>query len=342
MADLFVDVSVHNGTIDWTQVAKNGITGAIIRAGYGRDVSQKDKKFDENYKGAKAAGLKVGAYWYSYSINVADSKTEAEACLQAISGCEFDLPVFYDVEDSTMASYSKDTVSEMVNAFCGTIEGAGYYAGYYCNTNWYNNRLNPVKIPYSLWLADWRENSVELTKGIKKILHQFTSDGWVEGIESRVDMNYYYENTQENTGGNSEKIDSNCLTVIGNNVRMRREGYLDYNGANIIKTKNVGDLVSFIRDDGWGWSQVSDGVDVGWMANKYLSGRALSQYKYCQCSGDRVNVRCGPGLGYQVLRQLNKGNEFRMVSVDPNGWYCIIVEGVSGYGYIYKDYVKVF
>ena len=87
-----IDVSVHNGNIDWNRVKNDGIGFAILRAGYGKQVSQKDKKFEENYNGAKAAGIPVGAYWYSYARNVDEARQEAEACITILRGKKFEYP----------------------------------------------------------------------------------------------------------------------------------------------------------------------------------------------------------------------------------------------------------
>ena len=73
-----IDVSVHNGDIDWGKVKATGIDFAILRAGYGKLAKQKDAKFEDNYKGAKAAGIPVGAYWYSYATTPDEAKLEAE------------------------------------------------------------------------------------------------------------------------------------------------------------------------------------------------------------------------------------------------------------------------
>ena len=79
-----IDVSVHQGKIDWKKVKAAGIDFAIIRAGYGREISQKDKRFEENYVNAKAAGIKVGAYWYSYADSVSRGEQEAKTFLEVI------------------------------------------------------------------------------------------------------------------------------------------------------------------------------------------------------------------------------------------------------------------
>lgn len=93
-----IDVSVHNGNIDWQKVKSAGIDFAILRAGYGRLASQKDEKFEQNYAAAKAAGIPVGAYWYSYAMTPEEAELEADVFLSVIKGKQFEFPVYYDVE----------------------------------------------------------------------------------------------------------------------------------------------------------------------------------------------------------------------------------------------------
>ena len=94
-----IDVSQHQGNIDFGKVKAAGYDFVIIRAGYGKYASQKDPYFEQNYAGAKAAGLNVGAYWYSYADSTANAKLEAEACLQVIKGKTFEYPIYFDLEE---------------------------------------------------------------------------------------------------------------------------------------------------------------------------------------------------------------------------------------------------
>lgn len=85
-----IDASVHNGVIDWNAVKQSGkVDFAILRAGYGKSISQKDIQFEANYRGAKAVGIPVGAYWYSYAITPAEAEAEARTFLQAIAGKQY-------------------------------------------------------------------------------------------------------------------------------------------------------------------------------------------------------------------------------------------------------------
>ena len=91
-----IDVSSHQGKIDWTNVRTDF---AILRAGYGREISQKDAQFEANYEGANAAGIPVGVYWYSYAMTPEEAQKEAEVCLEVIKDKQFGYPIYFDVEE---------------------------------------------------------------------------------------------------------------------------------------------------------------------------------------------------------------------------------------------------
>lgn len=180
-----IDVSKHQGVIDWSKVKTDF---AILRAGFGRYTSQKDPKFESNYAGAKAAGIPVGAYWYSYAKSAEEARAEAKACLQVLRGKQFEFPIYFDIEDSTQSSLGKAVLTAMCEAFCDTLEKAGYYVGVYASTYWFTSKLDHARLAskYTIWLADYR---VGYNKTLVRNMHQYTSNGHVAGIPGRVDMN---------------------------------------------------------------------------------------------------------------------------------------------------------
>lgn len=180
-----IDVSKHQGMIDWSKVKTDF---AILRAGFGRYESQKDTMFQRNYEGAKAAGIPVGAYWYSYATTVEEAREEARVCLQVLAGKQFEYPIYIDVEDALQRFVGKSKLTAICEEFCDTLEKAGYYAGVYASTSWFLNRLDHARLAgrFSIWLADYR---AVYNKTLKRDMHQYTSNGHVEGISGRVDMN---------------------------------------------------------------------------------------------------------------------------------------------------------
>lgn len=188
-----IDVSKHNGTINWTEVKNDGIEGVIIRAGYGKSASQKDPTFETNYKGASAAGLHIGAYWYSYALNVTDAELEAKAFLECIKGKQFDLPVFFDIEDKTQVHLGKKVCTDIVNAFMDVVEAAGYFAGVYSFDSFFGSNLEEsVRKRYAVWVA--RVENVPPKCAPEWGIHQYSWKGKVRGIDGDVDMNNCIKN----------------------------------------------------------------------------------------------------------------------------------------------------
>lgn len=185
-----IDISTwQGGNVDFNKLKKDGVEFVIIRAGFGREISQKDNQFENNYKKAKAAGMPVGAYWYSYANSANDAITEAKTCLEVLKGKQFEYPIYFDIEDASMTGLGKNVLTQIVLNFCDTVEKAGYFVGVYSNPNWLKNYLNKSKLDkYTLWLAHWGVNE----PGYACDLWQYSSNGSVSGISGRVDMNWGY------------------------------------------------------------------------------------------------------------------------------------------------------
>lgn len=184
-----IDVSQWQGNIDFNKVKANGIDFVIIRAGYGREISQKDPYFEQNYARAKAAGLNVGAYWYSYAISAADAKKEAQTCIQAIKGKQFEYPIYFDLEESSQLSKGMAFCSSLVTAFCSELESNGYFAGLYCSTGYLNACINEnVRNKYAIWVAQW--NSTCTYKGTYGIWQYGVEK--VNGVTGDCDMDISY------------------------------------------------------------------------------------------------------------------------------------------------------
>ncbi len=337
-----IDLSYHNTVTDFAAVKNAGIYGVILRVGYGRERSQKDKKFEEYYAAAKVAGLHIGAYWYSYADSVADAAKEANACLECIRGKQFDFPVYYDLEESRTAALGKAACTQLAVDFCTAMEQAGYWAGVYANTNWFTNYLDHgvLSAKYTIWLADYRE-AYNTTLG--RDMHQYTSTGSVEGVSGNVDCNRctrdfpaeigsLYGGTPDTTPQPSGEIVVHCT---GDRVNVRAEAHT---ASAVVERMNKGNGCQWYADDGWGWSKVKVRDTVGWVSNLYLDKTGLSKYKVGECTGNRVNVRAGRSTNHKVLRQVNKGNLFDIIDI-YGGWYHVNVAGTEGY--ISAQYVKV-
>lgn len=181
-----IDVSKWQGNVDFNAVAKSGIEFVIIRAGYGRISTQKDSKFDQNYCNAKAAGLKVGAYWYSYAADIEDAKREAAACLEVLQGKQFDFPIYYDIEENSQLTRGAEFCSGIAHAFCEALEKAGYFAGIYSSKYHLENSFDAETVKrFAVWVAQWNDTC---TYNSQYGIWQYSDKGRVIGIIGAVDL----------------------------------------------------------------------------------------------------------------------------------------------------------
>lgn len=152
MAQLVVDVSEHNGVVDWQQVKDAGYH-AIIRCGFGRfdQGGRYDYYWERNTSECERLGIPYGVYWYSYAARVESAQVEAQQCLDAISGRKISYPVYFDTEEPGTQSVSAINAE----AFCSTIQNAGYRAGIYASESWWNSYLGGLANKYTPWVANW-------------------------------------------------------------------------------------------------------------------------------------------------------------------------------------------
>lgn len=188
-----IDVSSHQGEIDWEQV-KGQIDYAIIRCGYGADrESQDDIYFKRNADECTRLGIPFGVYLYSYADNIEWSSSEVEHVLRLVQGYQLEYPIYYDIEDKVQANLSNEALTDIVVNFCDQLEKKGYYVGVYANLNWWNTKLNSEKLnQYAKWVA--RYNTV---LGYDAGMWQYSSTGSIAGIQGNIDLDYCYVNYPE-------------------------------------------------------------------------------------------------------------------------------------------------
>lgn len=149
-----IDVSGNQGRIDFKKVKASGVDFVLVKAGYSTSTVP---TWETNFANAKNNGLKVGAYWYSYAMTIEDTIAEAKAFIKALKGKQLDFPVYLDLEENAQFKLGKKFCTQLVEAFCGELEKAGYYAGVYCSTYWYTNFVDEkVRAKRPAWIADYR------------------------------------------------------------------------------------------------------------------------------------------------------------------------------------------
>ena len=193
---LGIDVSTWNGRIDWNQVARSGVSYAIIRAGYrGSSTGAliRDSAFSRNASGAAAAGIRVGIYIFSQATNEAEAVEEASMAVQLASGYHVSLPIFIDVEGSGGRGDRVSVAQRTANiaAFCRTVENSGYKAGVYANKSWFTHNINVGALTgYHIWLAQYAAKPTYTAS--RYDIWQYSSSGRINGIKGNVDMNMFY------------------------------------------------------------------------------------------------------------------------------------------------------
>lgn len=180
-----IDVSKHQGNINWDAVTTDF---AIIRAGYGIVISQKDPMFETNYKACKERGIPVGAYWYSYASTEVAAKLEAEVCLEVLKGKQFEMPIYYDIEEKG----SLRAANKIAKVFCETLEKAGYFVGIYASASPLKTYFSEeIRKRYAIWVAHYGVAKPNYSGNYG--MWQYSSAGKVNGIYGNVDMDFCYE-----------------------------------------------------------------------------------------------------------------------------------------------------
>lgn len=192
-----IDVSKHNGTIDWQKVKNSGIEFAIIRCGYGQNfVEQDDSKFEYNVSECERLGIPYGVYLYSYALNTDNASSEADHVLRLLNGRKPQVGIWLDIEDDAYyTKYGFPTNEMFVNiatTFCEKMKANGYYnVGIYANLYWLNTRLNDSRLDkYDKWVAQWGN---QCTYNKDYAMWQYSDSGQVDGISGNVDLDICYK-----------------------------------------------------------------------------------------------------------------------------------------------------
>ena len=186
-----IDVSGWQGNIDFKKVKASGVEFVIVKAGYSTSTVD---TWEINFANAKNNGLKVGAYWYSYATTIEQGVEEAKAFIKALKGKQLDFPVYLDLEEASQFSKGKAFCTQLVEAFCGELEKAGYYAGVYASTCPFTSFVDEkVREKRPAWIADYRGDCYYMgTYGI----WQYDA-AYVEGVQYSCDRDLGYVDYSE-------------------------------------------------------------------------------------------------------------------------------------------------
>lgn len=306
-----IDVSTFQGNIDWDKV-KSQINFAILRLGWigNKNNHTLDTKFERNYNECKRLGIPVGVYVYNYCNSEETVKEGANWTLQQLNGKSLELPVYLDMEDSSIAGLGKDKLTNICIAYNTIIEQSNLWAGVYANKDWFDNKLNKdtIKSKYTTWIAHY-------TSGTNKYqgeydMWQNSSSGKVNGINGNTDTNYMYRdliaqigNKTPSTPTNTKSIEELAIEVI--------------NG----QWGNGNDRKSSLQNAGYDYNAVQNRV------NELLNVNNSTSTTYTVKSGDTLSgIASKFGTTYQELAQINR-------IADPNKIYVGQVLKINGTNY---------
>lgn len=231
MAYKGIDVSSYNGTIDWNKVKAAEVAFTMLRMGYSTTI---DKRFIQYYKNAKSANLVLGGYWFSYALDVSQAAQEADICIKLLKQYPLDLPIYYVFEDDSdrwakqkNVVMNKQLRTEIIQTFCSKLQSKGYKVGIRCNENYIVNKVNwNILNKWPLWLAKWvnyggprpttyvDSNMVSVRWG-NPDCWQFSDNGKVNGINTNINLNYWYKELPQKQKKEELKIYQDTYTKNG-------------------------------------------------------------------------------------------------------------------------------
>lgn len=256
-----IDVSHWQQEIDWEQVRQDDVEFVMLGTRYKGAV---DPNFRVNAQRAHAAGIKLGAYIYSYATSVEMAEQEADFVLDLIKDYPISYPVAFDAEDSgTLGTLSPSQVSDIINAFCRKIQAAGYHPMVYANEYWLNNKIDLSKLNYDVWVARY---NVMYTYDSPS-MWQATSTGSVNGIKGNVDIDLLFTDHTRNLPGDLWR------TIGGNTYyykdhSMQKETWID-DGTGWFYLDGIGSPVKGWMSMPEGWYHLDE--DTGRMSTGWKS-----------------------------------------------------------------------
>lgn len=209
-----IDISQHNGTIDFEKVKRAGINDVIIRVGWigNKNNHTLDKRFKEYFIKAKQNGFNIGFYVYSYCKSKDAVLSGALWTLNQLKNLDFNLPVFIDLEDNSTAYLGKQELTSHAKTFCNYLKNH-FKVGVYANLYWFNNKLDINELlDYKIWLAQYTSASNHSFK-YKVDLWQYTSKGKISGIKGNVDISKCLCECTEDTEENNSNVESGDFEV---------------------------------------------------------------------------------------------------------------------------------
>lgn len=334
-----IDVSEHNGILDWTKIAKS-VDYAILRVGYRGYGSagnlKEDKNFKTNIEGAIKNGIPVGIYWFAQEINEMEAIAAANYVHNLIKNYKIILPVYYDTEMSTADpkgtgradDLSKNARTSATIAFCKRIENLGYKAGIYASESWFKSHIDFSRVKnYHIWVAKYSENkpSTDIYD-----IWQYSSKGKLNGLSGNFDVNYMYVDLISPPKPVYEKW-TGYVTADKLNVRSKPNTDSTVLGQ---LTKGASKTIKGVSGD---FYKITYKDKTAYVSKKYISKNKPDMSWAGVVTATLLNVRAKANINSKVLGTL-KHNSSVKVNGESGEFYKITYKNQTAY--VAKRYIK--
>lgn len=314
-----VDVSYHQGDINWEKAKSSGVKFAIIRAGNG---TKEDIKFKANIEGALNAGMEVGVYWFSNAYTVNSTKDEAQKCMEVISPYknELSFPVFFDYEEYTIKSaqdnkvnLSLSSVSNICETFLSKLKLNGYKCGIYTNKTVSKFYISDnLRNSYDFWIAQYNGRC---TYWGKYTMWQYSKSGKVDGINGNVDLNYYYKIPPVNISNVTINSISN-QKYTGNKITPSIS--IKYNNKTLVKNKDY--TMSFENNTSIGTATVTIKCNGNYTGTKKITfkivPKTVTNGKISSTTSSSIKLswlKVSNADGYRIYRSTSKNGTYTKI-----------------------------
>lgn len=323
------DISTFNGKVDFDKL-KDQVDFVIIRCGYGSNYEyQDDDRFKRNADECERVGIPYGVYLYSYATDLAAVESEVRHVKRLIKGRKISRGIWYDLEDKVLPK-DKKTLTDICLKFIRLMEKEGHIAGFYTSLNWMNTRFDDDRLEGKrLWLAQWNE-TMDYEGKCDVVMWQHTSEGKISGQKGNFDLNWYFEETEEEIKEKEEDLRTTIYRVrvtpnIGLNVRQSPN-----TESKIIRAVPKGTVLDIVVEyENWG--ELAGG---GWVCLDYT--KKIMNYAEFEVKPDvGLNVRTGPGTKFDIIEALPKGTKVKITQI-RDGWGARL-----GGGYLKMEYLKL-
>ncbi len=336
-----LDISNWQGeNFDFENVKSAGYDFIIIRCGYS---TSEDSLFDTYYNGAKAAGLDVGAYIYSYAESVSEAQAEANACLTWLEGKTFEYPIYFDYEDASQNSFSSTTSKNICMAFLDILADNGYLVGLYSMKGRLDTLpLSTICARYEAWIAhyyDYTHETKDADYWSKYGMYQYTDRARVNGL-GPYDANVCYKDYPsivKKYGFNNYPAQTSYNYTIeynsnGGSGTMPNQSAKSDTYATLSPNQFTKDGYEFA---GWNVKRKSDGKSL-------LEIDAENPPVTGYVSGDGVNFRSGPSTNDSIITCMSYGTKFKFISTElyNSEWYYVRLDS-GEVGYVYSIYAEM-